>query len=118
LGAFGAYYYLSRLQLIPLERGQNPADGFREGAAPDAKSPGWTVDSAGPKELARILDDHLAGRRWMIADHLCYADFRTATALPFAAGAKLPLAGYRNIQAWNDRLNTLPGREQPFVGLD
>ncbi|HEY1605752.1 MAG TPA: hypothetical protein VGF77_09155 [Allosphingosinicella sp.] len=50
-GAFGAYYYLSRLQLIPLERGENPADGFREGAAPDAKSPGWTVDSAGPKEL-------------------------------------------------------------------
>jgi hypothetical protein len=50
-GAFGAYYYLSRLQLIPLERGENPADGFREGSAPDAKSPGWTLDSAGPKEL-------------------------------------------------------------------
>jgi glutathione S-transferase len=68
--------------------------------------------------LARILDDHLAGRQWMIDDHLSYADFRAATALPFAADAKLPLADYRNIQAWNDRLNALPGWKQPFAGLD
>ncbi|HEX5184098.1 MAG TPA: hypothetical protein VFW19_13245 [Allosphingosinicella sp.] len=51
-GAFGAYYYLSRLQLIPLERGQDADGTFREGVAPDAKSPRWTLESAGANALA------------------------------------------------------------------
>ncbi len=33
---------------------------------------------------AKVLDDILASRRWLIDDRLTYADFRAATIMPFA----------------------------------
>jgi glutathione S-transferase len=90
-----------------------PAIGM---GAPDLKA----IAAAEPEfhALARILDDCLLGRQWLIGESLCYADFRVATPLPFAADAKLPLDDYRNLQAWNDRLNTLAAWSQPFAGLE
>ena len=50
-GDFGAYYYLSRLRLIPLDA-EDGADGaFREGAGTDQDSPRWVIERADADRL-------------------------------------------------------------------
>ena len=66
---------------------------------------------------ARILEATLADRDWLVAERLSYADFRVASALPFAQPGQIPLDGYRNIVAWHDRLNALDAWREPFAGL-
>ena len=44
------------------------------------------------RQHAAVLDAELAGRTWLVGDHLSYADFRVATSLPFAERAG-PAAG-------------------------
>lgn len=44
-GAFGAYYYLSHLQLVPLEAVENRAGTFSEGGS-DAGTARWRIDRA------------------------------------------------------------------------
>ena len=68
--------------------------------------------------FAAILDATLAGRDWLVGDRLTYADFRVASALPYAERGQLPVAGYRNIVAWHDRLNAIDVWREPFAGLD
>src|SRR4030095_17244164 len=51
-GDFGAYYYLSRLQLIPLDA-EDGADGaFREGGGTDQDSPRWEIERADADRVA------------------------------------------------------------------
>jgi glutathione S-transferase len=64
-----------------------------------------------------VLDAALAGRNWLVGDKLSYADFRVASALPFAAGAGLPLAEFPNVDRWHDRLLALEAWRAPFEGL-
>jgi glutathione S-transferase len=66
---------------------------------------------------AAVLDAALAGRTWLVGDQLSYADFRVASALPFAAGAGLPLAEFPNVDRWHDRLLALEAWRAPFEGL-
>ena len=68
--------------------------------------------------FATVLDNALARRTWLVGDRLSYADFRVATALPFAEAARLPLAGYKQIMGWHDRLCQLSAWQNPFEGLD
>jgi glutathione S-transferase len=68
-------------------------------------------------QYAPVLDDVLAGRAWLVDDRITYADFRVATVLPFAAQAKLPIAGYLNILKWHDRLTECAAWRDPFDGL-
>jgi glutathione S-transferase len=68
--------------------------------------------------FAAVLDDVLSGRTWLVGDRVSYADFRVASVLPFAAEAELPVAGYRNIIAWHERLLALDAWRDPFGGLD
>jgi hypothetical protein len=49
-GTFGAYYYLSRRRLIPLEAPEH-GGGFDEGGSADGSPPHWTIESAGPSQL-------------------------------------------------------------------
>lgn len=67
---------------------------------------------------ARVLEDYLAGRTWLVADQLSYADFRVASALPFAAEAELPLESYAHIRRWHARLWALPAWRAPFAGFE
>ena len=67
--------------------------------------------------FAKVLDDILATRRWLIEDRLTYADFRTATIMPFAKDAKMPVGDYKNILAWADRLDEVDAWRAPFEGL-
>lgn len=67
--------------------------------------------------FAAILDATLTGREWLVGGRLSYADFRVASALPFAERGQIPLDGYRNIVAWHDRLNAIDAWREPFAGL-
>jgi glutathione S-transferase len=65
-----------------------------------------------------VLDAALEGRVWLLGDRLSYADFRAATALPFADGAGLPLENCSNLKRWHDQLLALDAWRTPFEGLD
>lgn len=67
--------------------------------------------------FAAILDPVLASRDWLVGGRMTYADFRVASALPFAERALIPLGDYRNIRAWHDRLNQVDAWREPFIGL-
>jgi glutathione S-transferase len=67
--------------------------------------------------FAKVLDDILASRRWLIEDRLTYADFRTASIMPFAGEAKMPVDGYKNILNWANRLDEIDAWRAPFAGL-
>jgi glutathione S-transferase len=67
---------------------------------------------------AAQLNDHLAGRDYLLSSGLSYADFRMATFLPFNDVANLPLQKYRNLADWQARLQALPAWADPFAGLD
>ena len=67
--------------------------------------------------FAAILDATLAGCEWLVGDRVTYADFRVASALPFAERGQIPLDGYGNIVAWHDRLNAIDAWREPFAGL-
>jgi glutathione S-transferase len=69
-------------------------------------------------EHAALLNDHLAGRDYLLTSGLSYADFRMATYLPFNDVANLPLADYPQIAAWNARMMLIPAWSDPFAGLD
>jgi glutathione S-transferase len=48
---------------------------------------------------------------------LTYADFRTASIMPFAVEAKMPVDRYKHILAWADRLDDINAWREPFEGL-
>ena len=66
------------------------------------------------KQFAGVLNDHLAGRRYLIAERLTVADFAVGVTLPYAREAKIPLASFPEIERWHARLNELPAWRQPF----
>ncbi len=70
------------------------------------------------REHAQILDAYLANSCWLVGNRLSYADFRVATALPFAHAADLPIAEFPNIVRWHNRLLELDAWRMPFDGLN
>ena len=50
-----------------------------------------------------VLDQALKNREWLVGDRISYADFRVATALPFAEAAGLSLEDFANIRRWHKR---------------
>lgn len=66
------------------------------------------------RRFAKVLDDHLKGRRWLIGGGLTVADFSVATTLPYAEQARLPLDEFANVRRWHDRLNDIEAWREPF----
>jgi glutathione S-transferase len=69
------------------------------------------------QSLLPVLDHALDGRAWLLGDRISYADFRAATALPFAQAAGLPLGGARNVRRWNEQLEAIDVWRAPFDGI-
>jgi glutathione S-transferase len=67
--------------------------------------------------FAKILDDTLENCSWLINNRLSYADFRVASALPFAKAAALPLEKYKHILKWHENLNLIDAWRSPFAEL-
>ncbi len=57
---------------------------------------------------AKVLDDALAGREWLCADHPTIADIAVAAPMHLHAAQKLPLDPHANIRAWIGRVEALP----------
>lgn len=66
---------------------------------------------------AVVLEGELRGRKWLLGDRVSYADFRVGTAMPFAAGAGLPLEEFPNISRWSRQLDAIDAWREPFAGL-
>nr|WP_315399991.1 glutathione S-transferase family protein [uncultured Duganella sp.] len=58
-------------------------------------------------QFAKVLDDHLSTRQWLVGDKLSLADFAVAPGLMYTEQARLPVTGYRHIMAWYDRVRDL-----------
>ncbi|WP_132528143.1 glutathione S-transferase family protein [Rhizobium sp. BK376] len=86
------------------------------GQAPDRK----VVEDAenNLRLYARVLNDHLAERRYVVAESVSVADFALAAALPYAASSQLPLDEFGHIMQWHDRLNELEAWREPFPVSD
>jgi glutathione S-transferase len=69
------------------------------------------------RQFAAILDAYLKGKEWLLESGLSYADFRVATALPFADQAGLPVRDYPEVQRWHGQLLQLSAWREPFEGL-
>ena len=65
-------------------------------------------------QFAGVLDDHLRSRSHLVGDALTIADFAVAATLPTANVARLPLAGFANIDRWHGALDELPAWRDPF----
>ena len=70
--------------------------------------------------LARLLNDRLEGRKFLLGDAVTLADFIVAGAATYVERGKIPIGDYPNVKAWWDRLNaieawsrTMPGPELP-----
>lgn len=82
------------------------------GAEPDAKI---VAEATGFfKQFGAVLNDHLAGRKYVLGSSLTIADFALAATLPQADEAHIPVRGFAEIERWHDRLNELPAWRQPF----
>ncbi|MGJ4802796.1 glutathione S-transferase family protein [Luteimonas sp. SDU82] len=70
------------------------------------------------KPFTAVLEDALAGRRWLVGDAPTYADFRVSSVLPFAAQAGIALDAFPEVRAWHARLEEIEAWRDPFAGLD
>lgn len=66
------------------------------------------------KQFGRVLDDHLAGRRFLLGDTPTVADFEVAAFLPDTPAARAALEGFREVGRWQGRMNELPAWREPF----
>lgn len=66
------------------------------------------------RRSAKVLDDHLRGRSYLVGDALTVADFAVAVTLPYAKDAKIPIGDFAEIQRWHARLNELEAWREPF----
>jgi glutathione S-transferase len=59
------------------------------------------------KDLARILDGHLADKEWIAQGRLTLADISVATPLMSTGPARLPVEGFSHLRAWFERVQAL-----------
>jgi glutathione S-transferase len=57
---------------------------------------------------AKILDEHLAKRKYLVGHALTIADFAVAAAMMYAKQAEMPVGPYPHLRAWFERVTALP----------
>ena len=63
---------------------------------------------------AKVLNNHLKNRKWLVGEQLSVADFSVAVTLPYAAKAEMPLDEFPEVRRWHDQLSALDGWLDPF----
>ncbi len=61
----------------------------------------------------KVLDDHLAGRDWLVGKGPTIADIDAYGVIDYAAAGGFDLAQYKNLSAWIARLKALKGFGSP-----
>jgi glutathione S-transferase len=69
---------------------------------------------AGLAKLAKILDDHLAGRTFVACGRLTIADFQLASMATDWRRAEMPLQDFPRIVRWLDGLQRIPAWTDPW----
>lgn len=83
--------------------------------APDDKAAEESIGFA--KQFAKVLDDHLDGRTFLLGDHLTVADFAVSVTLPYAEKIRLPLDGFKHVARWKEQLEDLPAWRDPYPAM-
>jgi glutathione S-transferase len=65
-------------------------------------------------QFAKVLDEYLAGKNYLVAGRLTIADFGVATYMPLAGQAQLPLDGFAEIRRWSNGLMQLDDWREPW----
>ena len=60
------------------------------------------------RRFAKVLDDHLTGRDWLVGDAMTTADISVAMVLYLREPCQYPLADYANIMRWVTGIEALP----------
>jgi glutathione S-transferase len=66
------------------------------------------------RRYAIVLNDHLAGRAWIVGDSMTAADLSVAMTLPYACDAQLPLNEFSNVRRWYDQIDAIEAWREPF----
>ena len=66
------------------------------------------------KRFAGVLDDHLAGRTFLLGDQLTMADFAGASMLPTAKEGQLPVDDFREVARWHHGMMEMPAWHDPW----
>jgi glutathione S-transferase len=66
------------------------------------------------RRTAPVLEQHLAGRTWVVGDGLTVADFALASYLPEAPVSGVPVSEFPNIEKWLARVMALPAWADPY----
>lgn len=69
------------------------------------------------RKFGAVLNQHLAGRNYLVGDRPSVADFAVAITLPYAKAAHIPVAQFPEIERWHARLNELPAWREPFPAM-
>ncbi len=60
------------------------------------------------RKFAKVLDDHLAGRDWLVGDAITAADISVAMVLCYRVPCRMPMADFANIGRWIAAIEALP----------
>ena len=66
------------------------------------------------KAAYTILNDHLAGRGWLVGDSLTIADLSCCSYLYYPEPYGFDRKDWPHIDAWLDRISALPGWKHPY----
>ena len=66
------------------------------------------------ERYAKVLDDHLAGRRFVACGRLTIADFQLASQASYWRESEMPLQPFGHIVAWLDGLMRIPAWADPW----
>lgn len=120
LGKFGGASLEERLQvrewlywdfdrLAPaIYRTRGIKRGFRQGGSEILEM--YAAEAA---SALQVLDQHLAGRNWLVGEGITIADIDVYGVLVFAGEAEIDLAPYAHVAAWLQRMEALPGLKRP-----
>ena len=59
--------------------------------------------------FAKVLNESLNGKTWLVGEQLTIADFSIGGLVPSAERLQLPVRDFPEIVRWYNRLATLPG---------
>jgi len=65
--------------------------------------------ATGGSAALKVLDDHLAGRAWVVGEAPTIADIDLYGVVAYAGEGGFDLAPYANVSAWKGRMEALPG---------
>ncbi len=66
--------------------------------------------------FARVLDQHLEGRRYVACGRLTIADFQLASMATYWRESEMPMEAFPNIVRWIDELERIPAWADPWPG--